>query len=484
MPRKVSSNSTNGEPRQVPSHLPREADPTVPHHVPSQSAISDSDSYGDDRGASAGELTVATPAVNRPSDRRRSASVIHEPPRPADHTRVASPVQVQPPPAYTPNHVPTHTPDQMDQALEYAQERHYRRGNGSGRTAEWAWVAVALGALIVTLVLGGAGYAGIRLIAESRSTDSALAAVGTATPGELPTSVNPEASPTMGFAIKSWDGKQRFTLLLMGLDKRPGERGTAFRTDSMIIVSLDPVTKSIGMLSIPRDLYINIPPNAINNNASYGLQRVNSAYTIGELASPNGGGAQLAMQTVQYNLGIRINDYIVYDFEAVVAAIDAVGGIEINVEKEIIDNAYPDMTYGIERLYIQPGLQHMNGELALKYARTRHGSSDVERARRQQQVMYALRDKILSKDLLPTLIPSLPGLYNSMSGHVQSGLGLDQLIALGLFAKDVQFESIKRGVIDYRNVTPTMWDGMSVLIPNRSTLAPLLIEVFGANYND
>ena len=184
---------------------------------------------------------------------------------------------------------------------------------------------------------------------------------------------------------------------------------------------------------------------------SYGLQRVNTAYFLGKSVQ-EGYGPMLAMQTVQYNLGIRVHDYMVYDFEAVMAAIDAVGGITIDVESDIVDNAYPDMYGGYDPLYIRAGQQTMNGELALKYARTRHGSSDIDRARRQQEVIYAVRDRVLSADMLPSLLLRAPELWAQLSRHVSSGLALDQLLRLGVYASQIPASNIREGVIDFQHV--------------------------------
>ncbi len=270
-------------------------------------------------------------------------------------------------------------------------------------------------------------------------------------------------------------------MLLMGIDKRPGESGTAFRTDTLMIISLDPVTHSIGMLSVPRDLFVTIPPNTIVGSG-YGLQRINSAYTIGELARP-GSGAQLAMQTVQYNIGIWINDYVVVEFGTVIAAVDAVGGVDIDVPTPIRDPEYPDMNFGYSPLYIPAGRIHMDGQLALKFARSRHDLSDLERAKRQQEVITAIRDKVLSVNMAPQLITQAPTLWAQFSSGVHTDLALDQLIQLGLYAKDVPKANVHQGVIDYGFVTPQVWQGMDILVPNRAAIGPLMVKVFGANYN-
>ena len=346
-------------------------------------------------------------------------------------------------------------------------------------------VAIALFALAGTLMTGLLLFVGLRLVTTARDQTPIAGLMPTEAVTATPTLALPTfmaATPTLGVEIVPWDGRERFTLLLLGLDKRPFQTGTAFRTDSMILISLDPATRSIGMLSIPRDLYIEIPPDTVVGN-SYGLQRVNTAYFLGEQVRP-GYGPRLAMQTVQYNLGIRVHDYVVYDFEAVIAAIDAVGGVEIDVPRDIVDRQYPDLhTFGYDPLYIRAGRQLMDGAMALKYARTRHDSSDIDRARRQQQVITAVRDRILNLNLLPELLVRAPGLWAQLSRHVQSGLSLDQILRLAVYAADIPAQNIRQGVIDYRYVQSINWNGAAVLVPNRASIGPLLVEVFGPDYN-
>ncbi|MGV2434762.1 MAG UNVERIFIED_CONTAM: LCP family protein [Anaerolineae bacterium] len=180
--------------------------------------------------------------------------------------------------------------------------------------------------------------------------------------------------------VESWDGTSRFTILVMGLDRRPGESGLQYRTDTMMLVSLDPQTNSVGILSIPRDLYVSVPGYAT-------LQRINTPMASGELQC-EGCGPNLAMQTAQNNLGIRVNEFIAVDFSAFINFVDLIGGIDVTTTYTINDPAYPNMYYGYNPFYLVAGDHHLDGVTALKFARTRHGSSDFERALRQQEVLY------------------------------------------------------------------------------------------------
>ncbi len=191
--------------------------------------------------------------------------------------------------------------------------------------------------------------------------------------------------------VPVWQRTERVNLLLLGADKRPDE--TIYRTDTLIVVTLDPATKTAGMLSIPRDLWVPIP--------GYGESRINQAFVLGEVKKYPGGGPALAMRTVQEFLGVPIHGYVLVDFDGLRKLIDQIGGIDVMVEKPIDDTQYPTDDYGYQEVHIPAGLVHMDGDLALKYARVRHGSSDIDRGRRQQQVLMAARDKAAGLALRP-----------------------------------------------------------------------------------
>jgi anionic cell wall polymer biosynthesis LytR-Cps2A-Psr (LCP) family protein len=189
------------------------------------------------------------------------------------------------------------------------------------------------------------------------------------------------------------------------------------------------------------------------------------------------------MQAVQYNLGMGVNSYVIADFTALIKVIDAIGGIDVDVPYPITDNLFPNMYYGYDPLVLQAGFQHMDGDTAQKYARTRHGDSDFDRARRQQQVIFAIRDRVLSLESLPQLIVQAPSLYGSLSENVYTQLSLDQMIQLGLWLRDLKPENIRTGVIDQLYVSDVMTsDGAAVLRLNTAALPNLLTQVFGSDY--
>jgi LCP family protein required for cell wall assembly len=264
--------------------------------------------------------------------------------------------------------------------------------------------------------------------------------------------------------------KERVNILLLGIDERQDQYGP-WRTDTMIVLTIDPEYNTAGILSIPRDLWVNIP--------GYGANRINTAHYTGDLKKHPGGGPALVIKTVQDFFGIPIHYYVRVNFRGFVEAINTIGGIDIYVEEEIDDPEYPDEAYGYDPLYIPAGLQHMDGELALKYARTRHSGSDFDRLRRQQQVIMAVRDKVLRFDLLPELLPRLPELLKTVGDSVQTDLQLDEMLKLVQLASKIDDEHIKTAIIGSSMTVPTTTpNGAKVEIPIRDEIRVVVDEIF------
>lgn len=257
---------------------------------------------------------------------------------------------------------------------------------------------------------------------------------------------------------------QRVNILFLGIDRRDNDPGP-WRTDTMILFSVEPVSKTASMLSIPRDLWVPLP--GLNTE-----ERINAAYVYG--ASYPGGGAAYAKRTVQYNLGIPVHYYVALDFNGFVKIIDAVGGIDVDVPADIVDNAYPTPNYGTMRLVIRAGRQHMDGDLALKYARTRHSGNDIDRARRQQQVIAAVRDKVLS---LNFPVARIPEQLRILGTSLQTDMSPTELLAIAQAARQV--EDINAGVIDANMVVDaTTPEGAMVLLPKRDKIRELVSRLF------
>lgn len=274
----------------------------------------------------------------------------------------------------------------------------------------------------------------------------------------------PDATPVATeFVLPDWQGKERINILLLGIDQREHEDGP-WRTDTMILVTVDPATQSAAILSMPRDLWVAIP--------GFQESRINNAHFFGDVANYPGGGPALAKKTVQYNLGIPVHYYVRLNFTAFEKLIDLIGGIDVQVDHTIDDPEYPDSRYGYEPFHLDAGLQHLDGKTALKYARTRHDMlGDFGRAQRQQQVMLAIRDKVLKANMLPQLLPRAGELVSTLGGAVQTDLSLQQMMALAKLGTQIDRSRIKNVYIDQTMTLPYETpDKDQVLIPLRDEI--------------
>lgn len=284
------------------------------------------------------------------------------------------------------------------------------------------------------------------------------------TPTPLPT-LNPSWQPT---PIPPLDQVDNIRFLLLGSDRRPGG---SFRTDTMIVVTFWPRQRQVSLLSIPRDLWVSIP--------TWGMQRINTAYQHGELSGYPGGGAALLKDTLRENLGIAIDHVAMVEFDGFKRIIDTLGGIDVPVacaytDWRLID---PQLDPNDERnwwLYtIGPGYVHMDGDLALWYARSRLRSNDFDRGRRQQEVLRAIYARLLQANVLP----QLPALYAEFSKTVTTDLTLNDLLQLSVYAPQLNNARIRSYAIRPPYVTPTIGQGGAyLLLPNPPLLSELLNE--------
>lgn len=261
---------------------------------------------------------------------------------------------------------------------------------------------------------------------------------GVPAPEEEQSGPEQSSAPT-GPEPDPWDGASRVNVLVMGLDLNDwrGDDGPP-RTDTMILLTIDPLTKTAGMLSIPRDLWVNIP--------GHGHGRINTAYQIGEAFKMPGGGSGLAAKTVENLLGVPVQYYAQIDFDVFVFFVDEIlEGVKIDVPYPIMIDIYDDDK---GKFKLQPGVQTLPGDYALAYVRTRTTrGADFDRSRRQQQVILAIRRRILKFDILPTLVQKGPQLYQQFSNSINTNLTLEQIIQLAWLAQEVPLERIYPGVI-------------------------------------
>jgi LCP family protein required for cell wall assembly len=280
-----------------------------------------------------------------------------------------------------------------------------------------------------------------------------------------------------GQALPVWTGTDRVTVLLLGIDRREGETAPA-RTDSMLLLTIDPVVQTAAALSIPRDLWVPIP---MGENSTEG--RINAAHYFGELYDWPGGGPGLAVDTVEYNLGVQIDYYARVDFQAFERLVDLIGGVRVYVEEEIWDPEYPDENYGFDPLHIPGGWQDFDGAMALKYARVRHGGSDYDRVRRQHNVLRAIFDKVTRLDMIASLAPQAAGLWETFQDSVvvSPDLSLTKIIALARLASEVDEANLGFYAIDQDyTVSWTTQEGQIVEIPQRDRIRELRDHIFTA----
>lgn len=275
------------------------------------------------------------------------------------------------------------------------------------------------------------------------------------------------ATGVTGVPLPDYERKERVNILLLGVDRRPDEKFS--RTDTMILVTVDPNTKTAGMLSVPRDLWVSIP--------GYDEDRINKAYFLAQRDNYPGGGPALAMRTVQYNLGVPVHFYAQIDFEGFRQIVDTLGGIDIYIPETIDDPTFPDNNYGYDPFYIEAGQHTLDGYNALRYARTRAtAKADFDRARRQQAVLLAIKDKALQLNM----VPKIPELWNSMSGAFQTNLELIDILELSQLADEIDPNSIQTVVLDtnytYDYIVPDT--GAQVLIPLREKIRVLIDQMF------
>jgi len=288
---------------------------------------------------------------------------------------------------------------------------------------------------------------------------------------------NPAQSPAaipVGPTPESWDGASRVTVLVLGLDYNDwrADDGPP-RTDTMILLTIDPMSQTAGMLSIPRDLWVSIP------GFDYG--KINTAYQLGEAYNLPGGGPGLAVDTVERLIGVPIQYYAQIDFTAFVRFIDEIGGVKIDVPYEIDIDIYGDAPEG--KKHLEPGIQVLPGDHALAYARARNSEgADFDRAQRQQQVIMAFRNRILRYDMIPTLVAKAPTLYQEISSGINTNLSLDESLQLALLAQQIPEEDILRGIIGSEHISfGKSPDGLDVLKPRPDQIRLLRDQIFASS---
>lgn len=239
----------------------------------------------------------------------------------------------------------------------------------------------------------------------------------------------------------------------------------------MMLVTLDPASRTAGILSIPRDLWIDIP--------GFGYHKINQAFQLGEAYDVDGGGAGLALTTVGGFLDVSIPYYALVDFQAFERFIDEIGGLKLDIKESIVIDPLGDHN----TVKLKPGVQTLSGDLALAYARARNtNGGDFDRAERQQQVIMAIRERVISFEMLPTLMSKAPTIYNELSQGLTSNLSLQQFFQFAWVAYQIPGDNIQRHSIGPNQITfGTSAEGLDILFPIQEEIQLLRDALFGSS---
>jgi LCP family protein required for cell wall assembly len=305
-----------------------------------------------------------------------------------------------------------------------------------------AWMVLA-GFLIAGLLGLGAYFLPVFQTATSSTLGS----------GSIP-NLNPVQAPT-----------KPFTVLLLGSDNDAKFAPDRFNTQSMILVRVDPVAKQATMLSIPRDLWVPIPGE--------GVGKISTAYQVG--------GHQAAIDAVESNFKVHIDDYVWIGLNGLVKLIDQLGGVDLFVTNPVMDDFYPkDLSstgnpYDYYRVAVLPGSAHLDGVQALEYVRSRHGDlrGDFARSERQQQLLLAIKSEAKRLN-----VADLPTIAIAMNGEIKTSIGLDKLRALLSIANDFDGGNIRRIVLLPPYTTEGFAAGQSVVFPDWNAILPVVRQSF------
>lgn len=234
-------------------------------------------------------------------------------------------------------------------------------------------------------------------------------------------------------------------ILFLGVAGKNEQGGNL--SDSIMILSINGSKGTVSLLSLPRDLYV---------DSQVGSRKINEIYAAARFSEGDQKGLKIVEQALSQFTGIPIHYTAVVDFAVFEQVVDELGGIKMFVPEDIVDPYYPDDNYGFQTVIVRKGIQTFDGAKALKYARSRKTSSDYSRAKRQQDLLFAIKEK--AKDSGVLFNPAqLKKLYQTFSANVVTDLGLPQLIELGKIASGVDYDGLISAVL---NDDPTNRGGL------------------------
>jgi LCP family protein required for cell wall assembly len=305
------------------------------------------------------------------------------------------------------------------------------------------------------------------MAAASVEVVTAPQVVPTASPTMTVAEIPPSAPPLSDTAVGPLLPGRRFNVLLLGSDNDLKFAANAVLTQAMILVSIDPSTHDVAMISIPRDFWVPI--------RGYGYQKIDVAYEVG--------GVALARSTVESLFGVKIDYYAWVGLNGLVQVIDTLGGVDVTVQHPILDEVYPDDLntddpYAYIRLYIPAGPQHLDGTRALQYVRSRHGDflSDFGRSQRQQQVLVAIKDRVETM----SGITHMPQLVAALEGSVKTDLSVPAIVQLAALSRNVPAANIHQQVLaapDFASLGYSPDGTQQVVFPDWSAIRPAVARL-------
>jgi LCP family protein required for cell wall assembly len=280
-------------------------------------------------------------------------------------------------------------------------------------------------------------------------------------------------------AVPAWNHTERLNILLLGVDQRQGD--ATFNTDTMIVVSIDPVTKNVAMFSLPRDT-VNVPLPAAAQGVfgSVYQGKINTLWTNARNrpdAFPGTGNAR-GFNALKETLGtlyhLNIQYYVMVNFQGFRQVVDTLGGVTIDVQNPVVDDMYPGDNGTDLRVYIPAGPQHMTGAQALVYARSRHGSNDFDRAARQQRVILSIREQTSPQ----TVLNNLQALLTTLKTSFKTDIPVDQLPALIQLSSQVNTANIRSYVFAPPRFETQNYPISSNLFPNVALIRSTVLNAF------
>ncbi len=273
--------------------------------------------------------------------------------------------------------------------------------------------------------------------------------------------LNPDCIPTPSAPVERLQNTEN--ILLLGTDRREG--WSNWRTDTIMLVSIDHERNEVAVVSIPRDLYVYHPV--------FGKKRINSFDYLAEARGYPGGGFQAMKDIFEYNFGVPIHHYVRAHRGAFVEFVDAVGGIDVTLDCDLWEISPQPDGNGYKVLYLPAGVHHLDGETALEFATYRYRTADWGRARRQQQVLAALKDQAAQLSLLA----KAPQIWDIIKRNVSSDLGFTDLLRYAKLGLDFDMSSIHSHVFSGRELAQAkLPSGAEILIPKEDGVIQDVLE--------